>query len=342
MHSKRCSFNRRIADSDLQLDRQNLVTVQINVGKLCNQACLHCHVEAGPKRKEIMTQKVGERIIELIRNSPNIKTIDITGGAPELNTNFRSIASAARALGLEVIDRCNLTVFFEPDQEDLPQFLKDNAIHVIASLPCYSKDNVEKQRGSGVFQKSIDALRRLNDLGFGHTDSGLILDLVYNPLGPSLPPSQTELEIAYKHELRELFQIEFNSLFTITNVPISRFLHQLNREERYDEYMDLLAASFNPQAAEGIMCRSLVSIGWTGELFDCDFNQMLELPLGGRRRTIWDFESFDAIGQGTIAFADHCYACTAGAGSSCTGTLDRALRNHKENGKEKLLNVLTD
>lgn len=338
----RTSFRQTIARTCGTLNRTSLTTVQINVGKLCNQACLHCHVEAGPKRTEIMSEDTGRRIIELLRCSPNISTVDITGGAPELNANFRPIATAARELGLQVIDRCNLTVFFEPGQGDLPTYLRDKQIHVIASLPCYSKENVEKQRGSGVFQKSIDALRRLNDLGFGHTDSGLILDLVYNPLGPSLPPSQKELEIAYKQELRELFQIEFNSLFTITNVPISRFLHQLNREERYDEYMDLLAASFNPQAAEGIMCRSLVSIGWTGELFDCDFNQMLELPLGGRRRTIWDVESFDAIGQGTIAFADHCYACTAGAGSSCTGTLDRALHNDKENGKGNLLNVLAD
>jgi len=268
-----------------------------------------------------MSVEVGERIIELLKNSPNIKLVDITGGAPELNQNFKPITLAARALGFEVIDRCNLTVFFEDGYSDLPEFLRDNSVHVVASLPCYSKENVEKQRGSGVFQKSIDALQRLNSLGFGSPESDLVLDLVYNPLGPPLPPDQRKLEVAYKEELRDLFQIEFNNLFTITNVPISRFLHQLKREERYEEYMDLLAGSFNPHAAERIMCRSLVSIGWTGELFDCDFNQMLEIPLGSKRKTIWDINSFDEVSSGKIAFADHCYACTAGTGSSCGGSL---------------------
>jgi len=283
-----------------------------------------------------MPESVASRIIELLKNSLKITTVDITGGAPELNANFRPIAKAARELGLHVIDRCNLTVFFEPDQDDLPQFLRDNSIHVIASLPCYSKENVEKQRGSGVFQKSIDALQHLNELGFGLQGSGLLLDLVYNPLGPSLPPPQAKLAASYKTELRELFQIEFNELYTITNVPISRFLHQLKRENRYEEYMDLLANSFNPHAALGVMCRSLVSIGWTGELFDCDFNQMLELPLAGKRSTIWEIESFDQIANGEIAFADHCYACTAGAGSSCTGALD----NETETQRTSLLSVL--
>lgn len=321
MSRARESFRTKLSSECGLLEREPLTTVQINVGKLCNQACLHCHVEAGPKRKEQMSVEVGERIIELLKNSPNIKLVDITGGAPELNQNFKPITLAARALGFEVIDRCNLTVFFEDGYSDLPEFLRDNSVHVVASLPCYSKENVEKQRGSGVFQKSIDALRLLNSLGFGSPESGLILDLVYNPLGPSLPPDQRKLEVAYKEELRELFQIEFNNLFTITNVPISRFLHQLKREERYEEYMDLLAASFNPHAAERIMCRSLVSISWTGELFDCDFNQMLEIPLGSRRKTIWDINSFDEISSGKIAFADHCYACTAGTGSSCGGSL---------------------
>jgi radical SAM/Cys-rich protein len=317
----RTSFKTNIASKCGELERLPLSTVQINVGKLCNQACLHCHVEAGPKRKEIMTLEVGERIIKLIQNSASIKTVDITGGAPELNANFRAIASTSKALGLQVIDRCNLTVFFEPGQEDLPQFLKDNAIHVIASLPCYSKDNIEKQRGSGVFQKSIDALKLLNELGYGHLDTGLTLDLVYNPLGPTLPQPQEKLQAAYTKELGELFQIKFNNLFTITNLPIGRFLHQLRREERYEEYMDLLALSFNLHAAQKIMCRSLVSVGWTGELYDCDFNQMLEIPLGVKHRTIWEIDSFDQISSGKIAFSDHCYACTAGTGSSCGGSL---------------------
>lgn len=315
------SFKSKVAATCGALERGPLSTLQINVGKLCNQACLHCHVEAGPKRKEIMGEDVGRRIIELLQRSPGIRTVDITGGAPELNANFRPIVLAARKFRLEVIDRCNLTVFFEPDQESLPQFLRDNAVRIVASLPCYSKENVEQQRGSGVFQKSIDALKVLNELGYGKEKSNLVLDLVYNPLGPTLPPSQEKLEAAYKSELRELFGIEFNSLITITNVPISRFLHQLKRENRLHEYMGLLAANFNPEAAQNVMCRNLLSVSWTGELYDCDFNQMLELPVGGNRRTIWEIDSFDEIGSGKIAFADHCYACTAGCGSSCSGRL---------------------
>lgn len=321
MPDRRLSFRKQIEKTGLKLDRVALKTVQINAGKLCNQACLHCHVEAGPGRKERMPLDVGERIIELLKNSPDIQTVDITGGAPELNENFRSIAKAARDLGLEVIDRCNLTVFFEKGQEDLLSFLGDNKIRIIASLPCYSKENVEKQRGRGVFKKSIDALQALNAYGYGQKDSGLILDLVYNPLGASLPPDQAKLEANYREELQELFQISFNNLFTITNVPISRFLHQLQREERYEEYMNLLFSNFNPQAAQEVMCRSLISVGWKGQLYDCDFNQMLELPAGNKARTIWEIESFDEIQSGKIAFADHCYACTAGSGSSCGGSL---------------------
>ncbi len=315
------SFRKTIRKFFGELNRTDLKTVQVNVGKLCNQACLHCHVEAGPKRTEIMQSDVALRICELLKSTNGLETLDITGGAPELNANFRLLALTAKELGLKVIDRCNLTVFFEEGQEDLPQFLKDNNIHVIASLPCYSKDNVEKQRGSGVFQKSIDALKSLNNLGYAKSDSGLILDLVYNPLGASLPPVQEKLEAAYKKELKELFDIEFNNLYTITNVPISRFLHQLEREHKYEEYMNLLAASFNPKAAEGIMCRNLISIGWTGKLYDCDFNQMLEMPLGSGKKTIWDIESFDDITNKRIAFADHCFACTAGSGSSCGGSI---------------------
>ena len=304
------------------MTRQGLKTVQVNVGKLCNQACLHCHVDAGPKRTERMQKNVGERIIKLLERSSGIETVDITGGAPELNENFRSIALAARAFDIEVIDRCNLTVFFEAGQADLPNFLCENKIRVIASLPCYSKENVEQQRGTGVFKKSIEALNLLNELGYGQVGSGLILDLVYNPIGAFLPPEQSKLEQKYKQELQELFHISFNQLFTITNVPISRFLHQLRREQKYDEYMNLLATSFNLQAAEAVMCRSLVSVGWTGELYDCDFNQMLEMPLGGVRKTIWDIDSFNDIPiAAEIAFADHCYACTAGGGSSCGGSL---------------------
>ncbi len=321
MKTSKHSFIETIRDDCGNLERSSLTTLQVNLGKLCNQACLHCHVEAGPTRREIMDRRIGERIIELLRRSTTITTVDITGGAPELNENFRPIAIAARTKGLHIINRCNLTVLFEPGQEDLAEFLKDNSIHVIASLPCYSKENVEQQRGRGVFQKSIDALRILNSLGFGQPDSKLPLDLVYNPLGPSLPPSQVELQVAYKRELHDLFGITFNNLLTITNVPISRFLHQLQRDNKLEEYMQLLISSFNRDAAVGIMCRSLISVAWTGEIYDCDFNQMIELPLSGRRRTIWDIESFEELADGPIAFGDHCFACTAGAGSSCSGAI---------------------
>lgn len=327
MNTTRIPFKHFIDTERITISREKLKTVQVNVGKLCNQACLHCHVEAGPKRTEQMQKKVGDRIIELLQCSSGIETVDITGGAPELNDNFKPIALAAKALGLEVIDRCNLTVFFEAGHTDLPRFLSENKIRVIASLPCYSKENVEQQRGTGVFKKSIAALQLLNEFGYGQVGSGLILDLVYNPLGAFLPPEQSKLEQKYKEELQELFQISFNQLFTITNVPISRFLHQLRREQKYDEYMNLLAASFNLQAAEAVMCRSLLSVGWTGELFDCDFNQMLEMPLGGVRKTIWEIDSFNDIPiAAEIAFADHCYACTAGSGSSCSGSLVTASR----------------
>lgn len=322
--TRRTEFHTTVSSECGELRRSKPSTVQINVGKLCNQACLHCHVEAGPKRTEQMTAKVGERIIELLQNSPDIETVDITGGAPELNENFRKIALAARALNLEVIDRCNLTILFEEGYEDLPQFLSENGIHIIASLPCYQRENVEKQRGKGVFQPSIDALKLLNSLGYGKNGSGLTLDLVYNPIGANLPPDQGALEKKYKEELLELFGISFHSLYTITNVPISRFLHQLKREGRYEEYLELLISNFNPHAARQVMCRDLISVSWTGELFDCDFNQMLEIPLGGRKRTIWDIESFSEVAAGQeIAFGEHCFACTAGCGSSCSGSLTK-------------------
>jgi len=312
-------FESTVEKHGLDLSRQKLTTVQINVGKLCNQACLHCHVEAGPKRTEIMKEDVALRIIELLRNSSGIETFDITGGAPELCPSFRLLAKTAHEMGLHVIDRCNLTVFYEDGQRDLPQFLHDNSIHIIASLPCYTKDNVEKQRGGGVFKKSIDGLLQLNKLGYGQEGSGLLLDLVYNPLGASLPSAQDKLQADYKRELRELFGIEFNSLFAITNVPIKRFLHQLHNEGRFEEYMNLLVSNFNPDAAKGIMCRDLISVGWQGELSDCDFNQMLDIPAARNPRTIWDIESFNELANDKIAFASHCFACTAGAGSSCQG-----------------------
>lgn len=314
-------FTERLEYEGISITRKTFEILQVNVGKFCNQACLHCHVEAGPKRKEIMEQQIAERAIELLKTSETIHTVDITGGAPELNPNFRYLVTEARNLSKHVIDRCNLTVLFEPGQENSARFLADNEVHIIASLPCYSKDNVDKQRGNGVFEKSIRALRLFNELGYGVPGSSLLLDLVYNPLGPSLPPEQAKLETAYKKELRELFGLEFNQLYAMTNMPIKRFLHQLEREGKYEQYMQLLASSFNANAALGVMCRNLISVSWDGGLYDCDFNQMLEIPLGGKSVTLWDIESFDDLSSAEIAFGYHCYGCTAGSGSSCSGAV---------------------
>jgi len=314
-------FAETLKANDLRIDRTATEIVQVNIGRLCNQVCHHCHVEAGPKRTENMEASTVDRIIELLQTSKSIHTIDLTGGAPELNPNFRRLVIAARNLSLKVIDRCNLTVLYEPGQEDTAQFLREYGVHIVASLPCYSKKNVEQQRGRGVFDKSIEALKMFNELGYGKHDLRLRLDLVYNPTGPFLPPSQEKLQRDYKTELKKLFDIEFNSLFTITNMPIKRFLGDLERNGKLAEYMELLANNFNPHAAEGVMCRNLVSISWNGEMFDCDFNQMLELPLGAGRKTIWEVSSFDELKNKPITFENHCYACTAGAGSSCGGSL---------------------
>jgi len=303
-----------------QLMRGQVTTLQINVGKLCNQACHHCHVEAGPKRTEIMLPEVANRVLSLLAASPSIETVDITGGAPELNPNFLPLVLQSRALGRRVIDRCNLTVLFEPGQEDLARFLAANQVEITASLPCYTADNVDKQRGKGVFDKSIRALRLLNELGYGNPDSELLLNLVYNPLGTSLPPAQDKLEADYKEQLNKHFGIQFNQLFTITNMPIKRFAELLIREGRQNQYMSLLVNHFNPAAVEHLMCRSLVSVGWDGKLYDCDFNQMLDIETPGQR-TIWDIKSFSEFGNTAIATGGHCFGCTAGAGSSCGGSL---------------------
>lgn len=315
------SFENKLTEHRIEITRKPLEILQINVGKLCNQACHHCHVEAGPKRGEIMEKKTVDRLVELLDQSPTIHTIDITGGAPELNPHFRTLVAAIRQRGKEVIDRCNLTVFFEKGQEETAYFLKEHQVKIVASLPCYSKKNVDAQRGGGVFDKSIRALRLLNELGFGKNGSELELDLVYNPLGAFLPPSQEKLELDYKKELRKLFGIEFNHLFAITNMPIKRFLDQLVRENKYEEYMTLLVNNFNVSATENVMCRNLISVGWNGKIYDCDFNQMLEIPVGKKHRTIWDMQSFDELRTNNIAFDDHCYGCTAGVGSSCGGSI---------------------
>ena len=315
------SFQNTLNEKGLTVDRKPMEILQVNLGKLCNQACHHCHVEAGPKRTEIMEKATIDRLLDLLDGAKGIHTVDLTGGAPELNPHFRYFVRALRQRGLGVIDRCNLTVLFEKGQEDTAVFLRDNQVEIVASLPCYSRENVDKQRGKGVFNKSIRGLQWLNELGYAQQGSGLTLTLVYNPVGAFLPPDQAKLEADYRAELRDLFQIEFSDLFTITNMPIKRFLHFLDRSGKLDEYMSLLIENFNPRAAEGVMCRNLVSIGWDGELYDCDFNQMLEIPLAFNKRTIWDIESLGDLVSESIAFADHCYGCTAGSGSSCGGSL---------------------
>lgn len=315
------SFNSTLEDHRISVHRTKVEILQVNIGKRCNQACHHCHVESGPQRTENMDCKTVERILELLQSSESIHTVDITGGAPELNPHFKYLVKEARKLNKKVIDRCNLTVLFESGQEETASFLREQKVHIVASLPCYSKERVERQRGHGVFNKSIEALKILNQLGFGEPKTNLVLDLVYNPTGPSIPPLQEKLERDYKEELMHLFGIQFNRLLTITNMPIKRFLTDLMRMGKYDDYMNLLANSFNPQAANGIMCRNLVSVAWNGDLFDCDFNQMLEMPLGAKIKNIWNLKSFDEIKNKQIKFANHCYGCTAGAGSSCTGAL---------------------
>ncbi len=302
--------------------RKALDTLQVNLGYKCNQACFHCHVNASPDRKEMMSAETVAEVIAFLR-AANIQTLDLTGGAPELNENFRALVAAARAEGVRVIDRCNLTILEDPGQESLAEFLADHMVEVTASLPCYSQENVDKQRGEGVFETSIAALRRLNVLGYGQPGTGLILNLVFNPQGAKLPPPQEQLEADYHHLLRENFGIVFNQLFTITNMPIQRFGSTLVSKGEFEGYMDLLVASFQPQNLDGVMCRSLLSVDYLGYVYDCDFNQMLGLPLqhSDRIKThLRELMSVDLLGN-AIVVKDHCYGCTAGQGSSCGGAL---------------------
>ena len=307
------------------LVREETRTLQINVGKFCNQACHHCHVDAGPKRTEIMTRGVAERIMVMLARSPTVEMVDITGGAPELNPSFRWLVAEAREQGRHVIDRSNLTVFFQPGMEDLPGFLAEHQVEIVASLPCYTAENVDKQRGRGVFEKSIRALQILNRLGYGLPESPLALNLVYNPLGPSLPPPQDQLESDYKRRLRDDFGIEFHHLYALTNLPIKRFADFLRLNGQHAAYMGLLVNHFNPRTVQNLMCRSLVSVGWDGKLYDCDFNQMIELSMspvpGTLGLTIWKLDSFSNLSGRRIRTGSHCFGCTAGAGSSCGGTL---------------------
>jgi radical SAM/Cys-rich protein len=303
------------------LRRARVRTLQLNVGRRCDLACHHCHVEAGPKRRESLDARGAARVLELLAASPGVETLDLTGGAPELCAEFRALVRGARALGRQVIDRCNLTVLFEPGQHDTAEFLAEEQVKIVASLPCYGPENVDRQRGRGVFERSIRALQRLNALGYGRPGSGLRLDLVYNPQGPSLPPDERELEVRYRAELRERFGVEFDRLATITNMPIKRFAHALERDGQHQAYMSLLVNHFNPETVPELMCRHLVSVSWEGTLHDCDFNQMLGLPLGAGARSIFELDGLAELEGAPIATAPHCFGCTAGSGSSCGGAL---------------------
>ena len=303
------------------LTRGPVTTLQINVGWRCDLACTHCHVEAGPNRTEMMDRKTADRILTVLRGSPSVTTVDLTGGAPELNAQFRHLVVGARALGLQLIDRCNLTILLEPGQEDTAEFLAEHCVQVVASLPCTTEETVDAQRGRRVFERSIEALHKLAHLGYGRPGSPLTLDLVYNPPGATLTPPQAKLEATYRRELKQRFGIEFHRLLAITNMPIRRFARALEREGKADAYLSLLIAHFNPDTVPELMCRGLVSVGYDGRLHDCDFNQMLDLPLGGKARTIWEVTDLAELEGDHIATARHCFGCTAGAGSSCGGTL---------------------
>jgi radical SAM/Cys-rich protein len=299
------------------LDR--IEVLQVNVGKLCNQTCSHCHVDAGPDRTEVMTREVAEQVVELLRRH-EIPTLDITGGAPELNPNFRWMVEQARTLGRHVIDRCNLTVLLIGGQRDLAQFLADHRVEVVASLPSFRPAGTDAQRGKGVFDKSIEAMHKLNELGYGRGGE-LKLGLVHNPVGAFLPGSQASLEGEYKRALERDHGVVFDSLYTITNMPISRFLEFLERSGNLQRYMELLLKSFNPAAAQAVMCRSYISVGWDGTLYDCDFNQMLEMPIDhGAPNTLAGLLASSDLGR-RVRTARHCFGCTAGSGSSCAGAV---------------------
>lgn len=303
------------------LSRGRLTTLQINVGKVCNQTCSHCHVDAGPDRRESMTYETARQVIEFLSRS-EVQTLDITGGAPEMNPHFRMLVQEARRLDKQVIDRCNLTILLANGFTDLPEFLAEHQVNIVASLPCYLEENCDAQRGDGVFEKSIAALRRLNALGYAQPNSDLRLDLVYNPTGLGLPPEQQLLEASYKSELEVRYGVQFNSLLTITNMPVSRFLDDLLRRGKYEEYLGKLLQSFNPATIQNLMCRSLLSIDWNGFIYDCDFNQMLELAVTqGEQRVHISQLTDDLLADRPIRTANHCFGCTAGSGSSCGGSL---------------------
>jgi radical SAM/Cys-rich protein len=314
------SFDEKLAAYDMKLRARSVEALQVNVGKLCNQACKHCHVDASPSRTEIMTKETIELVLDAIRRF-RFETVDITGGAPELNPSFRYLVSEARALGSRVIVRHNLTVMFEPGQSDPPNFFREHRVEVVSSLPYFLEERTDAQRGRGVFQKSIAALRRLNVVGYGIEGSNLLLNLVYNPVGAFLPPSQASIEADFKRELQARYDVTFNQLYTITNMPIKRFLDYLRRSGNEERYLCKLVEAFNPRAVEGLMCRSLISVDWTGRLFDCDFNQMLELGVDPELpQSLVEFDP-ETFASRRIMTGTHCFGCTAGAGSSCGGSL---------------------
>jgi radical SAM/Cys-rich protein len=314
-------FSDRLAVEGIRLRRASPKILQVNLGKLCNLTCLHCHVNAGPKRKEIMTRATIDRIIDWLSET-DIPTVDLTGGAPEMIPDFRYLVQRVKALTLprHVIDRCNLTILLESGYEDLPRFLAMHNVEIIASMPCYSSGNVNAQRGEGVFEGSIKALQLLNSLGYGKAID-LPLHLVYNPVGAFLPGPQAELEADYKRELKTHFGIVFDKLYTITNLPIARFASYLRHNNKLEEYMQLLIDNFNPATINGLMCRNTISVGWRGEVYDCDFNQQLDMQWeNGKRFFLWDVDP-DKVDNREIMTGDHCFGCTAGAGSSCGGAL---------------------
>lgn len=300
------------------LRAESIEILQVNVGKLCNMTCQHCHVDAGPDRREIMTRKTIDHCLSAI-DQCQISTVDLTGGAPEMNPDFCYFVEQAKSRNCHVIDRCNLTILLANGFKHIPDFLAKHNVEVVASLPCYLEENTDSQRGDGAFQASIRALRILNELGYGYPGTNRQLTLVYNPVGVNLPPDQKALEEQYREVLRRDFSIEFNQLFTITNMPISRFLEYLLHQGQYEQYMETLVDAFNPAAVAGLMCRGLISVGWDGRLHDCDFNQMLELPLDTScPQTIVDFDA-EVLSKRTIATNQHCFGCTAGSGSGCLG-----------------------
>jgi len=300
--------------------KEPIETLQINIGYKCNQACKHCHVNSSPLRTEKMSNEIISLIPKII-DKYKIKTLDITGGAPELHPEFKNLIASLSTKQVDIIDRCNLTIFFEEGYEDLPQFLAKNKVIVTASLPCYEKNNVEIQRGLGVFEKSINAIKILNNLGYGKKESGLQLNLVYNPVSPSLPPSQEILEKDYKKILLEKYNIVFNSLYTITNMPINRYEESLRREGKLNSYYKLLKENFNENNLENLMCKKTISVNWLGEIYDCDFNQQINFRENKGPKTLFDLLDESFTFDYGVAVKEHCFACTAGAGSSCGGTL---------------------